>query len=115
MSVLVGQPTTITCTAYLVFPGDIVWQASNSSTVWLNGNFLSTFGLQYAVSSTYNPTTRTTTSTLTVLSVSSTQTISYQCSCNTYTTVTGCSAATSGTAYVSGYTTTTTTTTSTSK
>ena len=112
VTVLVGQPTTITCTAYLVFTADIVWQAS-STTVWINNNFLSTFGLQYAVSSAFNPNTQTTTSNLTVLSVSSTATISYQCGCNIYTSVTGCTAATIGTSSVSGFTTTTTTTTST--
>ena len=109
---LVGQPTKITCTAYLVFTGDIVWRAS-STTVWINNNYLSTFGLQYAVSSTFDPTTKTTSSTLTVFSVSSTTTISYECSCNPYTTVTGCTAATLGTASVSGYTSNTTTTAST--
>ena len=96
-----------------MFTGDIVWRAS-STTVWINNNYLSTYGLQYAVSSTYDPTTKTTTSTLTILSVSSTTTISYECSCNAYTTLTGCSVATSGTAYVSGYTTTITTSTSSS-
>ena len=95
-----------------MFTGDITWRAS-STTVWINNNYLSNFGLQYAVSSTYDSTTQTTSSTLTVLSVSSTSTISYECSCNTYTTVTGCTAATLGTASVYGYTTNTTTTTST--
>ena len=107
---LVGQPTTIICTAYRVYTGDIVWQAS-STFIWINSNYQGTFGLQYAVSSTYDLTTQTTTSTLTILSVSSTTTISYECSCNKYTSVTGCTLATVGTASVSGYTGTTTTTT----
>ena len=112
VTILVGQSTAITCTGFLLFTGDVVWQVSGS-TIWINNNYLSTYGLQYAVSSSYDSSSQTTTSTLTVLSVSSTSTITYTCSCNTYTSNTGCTSATTGTATIQGYTTTTTSTSTT--
>ncbi len=110
LSVLVGQQATLVCTGINIFTGDIIWQAG-SSTVYINSNYLSTFGLQYVIVNSYDATTQKTTSTLTVLSVSSASTISYTCSCNIYTSVTGCSLATIGSATITGFTTTTTSTT----
>jgi hypothetical protein len=93
-----------------MFTGDITWQAGGS-TIYINSNYLSTYGLQYVIVNSIDATTQITTSTLTVLSVSSASTITYTCSCNIYTSVTGCTIATTGSATVSGFTTTTTTTT----
>jgi hypothetical protein len=96
-----------------MFTGDIIWQAG-SSAIYLNSNYLSTYGLQYVIVNSFDATTQITTSTLTVLSVSSASTLTYTCSCNIYSSITGCTMATTGSATVSGYTTTTTTTTTTS-
>lgn len=90
-----------------MYTGDITWQAG-SSTIYINSNYLSTYGLQYLIVNSRDATTQITTSTLTILSVSSATTITYTCSCNIYSSVTGCSIATTGWATVSGYTNATT-------
>jgi len=92
--------------------GDIKWQAGQS-TIYMNSNYLSTYGLQYVIVNSRDATTLITTSTLTILSVSSASTITYTCFCNIYTSVTGCTLNTTGSATVSGYTTTTSTTSTT--
>jgi hypothetical protein len=106
ISVLVGQPATIVCTGTNMNTGDITWQ-TESSTIYINSNYLSKNGLQYVIVNSRDANTQITTSTLTVLSVSSASTLTYTCSCNIYSSVTGCTLNTTGSATVSGYTTTT--------
>ena len=110
LSVLVGQQATIVCTGTNMYTGDIVWLAG-SSTIYINSNYFGAYGIQYVIVNSRDATTQITTSTLTVFSVSSASTITYTCGCNIWSSQTGCTIATTGSATISGYTTTTTTTT----